>query len=221
MQLQIVVNRSASSRIPFAGALLRLKLLKHVRILPMLEYPATRTNPCDVGATLQHLSSLGKNHKVRSMVELRTRGRCRQLIEEDTNARQYDWLRGELRKRDGYEKFRDTKHNTKMCFAEVLDQWRFAVDFMDEYKGHLNPCLVRFKPHRSLTLTYKNSQKKRVLKRDIQDVLDRGQNWLSQAKKGQGLYDAHRDHPEVVAAVQDPDAKGHAELYELLKRISQ
>ncbi|KAL1672706.1 hypothetical protein EV122DRAFT_224091 [Schizophyllum commune] len=162
------------------------------------------TDPCDVGATLQHLSSLGKNCKVQSMVKLRTRGRCRQLIEEDTNVRQYNWLLGELRKRDGYEKFRDTKHNTKMYFAEVLDQWCFAVDFMDEYKGHLTPC-----------------SKKRVLKRDIQDVLDRGQNWLSQAKKGHGLYDVHRNHPEVVAALQDLDAKGHAELYELLKRISQ
>ncbi|KAL1669525.1 hypothetical protein GGF50DRAFT_110233 [Schizophyllum commune] len=136
--------------------------------------------------TLQRLSSLGPDNK------------------EDANARDYDWLQGELRKRAGYEEFRDAKHNTKMPFAEVIEQWGFAVAFLDEYKGCISPY-----------------SKRRVRKRDIQDVLDRGQTWLNIAKNGHRLHKTHGDHPELVAALANPEAKGYDELYQLLKRISQ
>ncbi|KAL1671023.1 hypothetical protein EV122DRAFT_285420, partial [Schizophyllum commune] len=173
-----------------------------------LKDPVRRRAPsAEVAAAhenLQRLSSLGPDNKVRSMVEIRSRGRSRQLIEEDANARDYDWLQAELRKRPGYEEFRDTKHNSKMRFAEVIKQWGFAVAFMDEYKGRISPYT-----------------KRRVRKRDIQDVLDRGQTWLIIAKNGHRLQRTYHEHPELVTALANPDAKGYDELYQLLNRISQ
>ncbi|KAI4518362.1 hypothetical protein K525DRAFT_272735 [Schizophyllum commune Loenen D] len=136
--------------------------------------------------TLQRLSSLGPDNK------------------EDANAQDYDWLQGELRKRAGYGEFRDAKHNTKMPFAEVIEQWGFAVAFLDEFKGCISPY-----------------SKRRVRKRDIQEVLDRGQTWLIIAKNGYRLHKTYRDHPELVAALANPEAKGYDELYQLLNRISK
>ncbi|KAL1740296.1 hypothetical protein HDZ31DRAFT_68075 [Schizophyllum fasciatum] len=158
--------------------------------------------------TLDRLSASSSDVKVqRPMSDLRIRGRARQVIEEDANARDFEWLQGELRKRDGYEQFKDGKHDARLSYAEVLAQWEFALAFMDEYSGVVNRAYPR--------------SRKRIRKQDIQNVLDRGQNWFRHAKRGRQLYRKLQNEPEIAAAVLNPEARGHADFLGLLESLDK
>ncbi|KAL1698185.1 hypothetical protein EV121DRAFT_274601 [Schizophyllum commune] len=165
-----------------------------------------RASTPDVAAAQQTLARYSTNDKdtaLRPFSEICKRGKARSLITQDAAARDKAWLEAALREWDGYEDFADTKHGMKKTYAEVASQWAFAVSFLNEYT------------HRKFPHSGKN-----VLARHIWSVVSRQGTWFRDAKEGHRLYQQYREHPEVVAAIQDTSLTGRAEFLTLLKRVA-
>ncbi|KAI4528903.1 hypothetical protein K525DRAFT_284419 [Schizophyllum commune Loenen D] len=152
---------------------------------------------------LEQYSATSKDATLLSLRKIRKRGRARSLITQDAAARDKEWLESAFKGRDGYDTFVGTRHGMKKTYAEVAEQWEFAVSFLNEYTRK------KF-PHSG----------KEVLARHVWSVVSRQGTWFRDAREGHRLYQIHRDHPDIVAAVQNPSLTGRAEFLALLRRVA-
>ena len=76
------------------------------------------------------------------MPQLRQRGKSRTIVDEDAAGRDREWLLDQVSKRSGYEVM-SKKHDTKMSYAVVAQQWAFAVSFLNEFTKRRFPHSVR------------------------------------------------------------------------------
>ncbi|KAI5899020.1 uncharacterized protein SCHCODRAFT_02559126 [Schizophyllum commune H4-8] len=165
--------------------------------------PIPRRAPTPVvDAALETLERYSSSHPgMRTMPQLRQRGKSRVVVDEDAAGRDKDWLRDQVSKRAGYEVM-TKKHDTKMPYAGVAQQWAFAVSCLNELTRQ------RF-PH----------SKGQIYSYHVWDALSRKGTWCLAAKEGHRLYREYADHPDVVEAVKDTSRKGHLGFLALLRQV--
>ncbi|KAL1741351.1 hypothetical protein HDZ31DRAFT_84884 [Schizophyllum fasciatum] len=174
----------------------------HVEPLGPISPVPRRASTPELQAALETLRRHSSAHPgMRQMPQLRQRGKSRTLVEEDAAARDKEWLQDRVKKRDGY-RVMSKKHDMKMPYARVAEQWAFAVSCIDELSKEQFP-----------------HSKKQVYSYHIWDVLARKGTWCLNAKEGHRLYQEYAEHPDVVAAVQDATQTGHNNFLALLKRV--
>ncbi|KAL1727137.1 hypothetical protein EV714DRAFT_275870 [Schizophyllum commune] len=175
----------------------------HVEPLgPTSPIPRRAPTP-DVEAARKILERYSASHSgMRTMPQLRQRGKSRTIVDEDAAGRDREWLLDQVSKRSGYEVM-SKKHDTKMSYAVVAQQWAFAVSFLNEFTKR------RFPHSNGPIYSY-----------HVWDALSRKGTWCLAAKEGHRLYQEYADHPDVVEAVGDTSRKGHLGFLALLRQVA-
>ncbi|TRM58705.1 hypothetical protein BD626DRAFT_633724 [Schizophyllum amplum] len=171
-----------------------------------------RAQSADLAAAHQKLEALATSStsKLLSMDEIRARGQARRVVEQDSAARDPElgrtmWLAAELRARDGYDTFNNAKNKMRdLRFESIANQWAFAIEFIDEYV---------------VTKKYPGTDVE-VSLQDTYTALKRKSTWVRVARDGLRRYRAHRDHPDVVAAINDPTCTGVEAFIGLLRGVA-